>query len=110
LPSGRASRRARAEAAPLEPVEWVGTGQHVYISSSGAAAAASRAEALVEQARERGEHLWIAAVAFIVRPPVADSAMLDSENMLGYPGIGCFICERSYDDGDERTRCPGLSP
>jgi hypothetical protein len=36
--------------------------------------------------------------------------MLDSENMLGYPGIGCFICERSYDDGDERTRCPGLSP
>jgi hypothetical protein len=90
--------------------EWTATGQLTYVSAARATAAEARADAIIARARDRREHVWIAAVAFLVYPPVEGSAILDAENILGYPGIGCFICEAAYTDGDEHSRCPGDPP
>ena len=107
MPSGSASK-ARRRASH----QWVGTGQRVYVSSARATAAEARADVLIARARDRREHVWIAAVAFLVTPPFDEDtgAMLDSENMLGYPGIGCFICEAVWIDGAEHSVCPGDPP
>ena len=106
MSNSRRSARSRARAER----EWTGTGQKVYVSASRATAAEARADAVIARARDRREHVWIAAVAFLVYPPIADSATLDSENILGFPGIGCFLCELPYQDGDEHSVCPGEPP
>lgn len=56
--------------------------------------------------RVPGEHLWIVVSMFRVRPE-QPKHFLDTENLLTIEGPGCYWCERTWEPGAEKTRCPG---
>lgn len=63
--------------------------------------------ARIADAKARKRHLWVAAVAYFVHPPIEENTILDADNIVGPPGVGCYICERDYEPGHENARCPG---
>jgi hypothetical protein len=67
------------------------------------AAALDRAEAL-------GEHLWVAAVAYLVHPPMPEGYTLSARDLAGPPSVGCFRCEQSWDPWLAAGVCPGDPP
>jgi hypothetical protein len=67
-----------------------------------------RTTALVRAAELSGRHMWCVMTAFLVPDPeTADGMMLDRENMMVYPAIGCFRCEQAYEPRLKPRRCPG---
>lgn len=84
------------------------------------AGAAAESGALLEEkvirALRLGEHLWIATAAWMVPEPGKDEALLlDRENLLVSPQIGCYICEEPWSQRMAHRRCsgkgkPGIPP
>lgn len=66
-----------------------------------------RATGAIGIAKLTGKHLWVAMVAYRVTDPERDSLMLDRENLMVYPHIGCFICEQPFTPRMMTRRCPG---
>lgn len=67
-----------------------------------------------EYAVKSSTHLWIAAVSYRISDAsldfdgVSDDLLiLDSENLTGPPGIGCYVCEQVYAPHLRRRKCPG---
>jgi hypothetical protein len=67
----------------------------------------SRFVALCDAARWARTHLWIASLGYLVAVPLTNSSILDVDNLVIPPQIGCFICEQPYERGAETTACPG---
>jgi hypothetical protein len=73
-------------------------------------------EEKVTRALRLGEHLWTATAAWLVADPgKADQLLLDRENLLVAPQIGCFVCEEPYSPRLAHRRCsgkgrPGVAP
>jgi hypothetical protein len=61
----------------------------------------------VLRALKLGEHLWIATAAWKVVDPTNPQLILDKENLLMPPVIGCYICELSYSTREFHRRCGG---
>jgi hypothetical protein len=69
--------------------------------------AADRFGQLIDGALMRREHLWIATLGYLVTMPLRPGALLDPDNVIGPPVIGCFVCEQDYTEGMVGTPCPG---
>lgn len=67
----------------------------------------ARTTAAVAAATRTGSHLWAALLAYRVNDPTMPDLMLDTENLLNYPTVGCFICEEPYSPRLAYRRCPG---
>lgn len=75
-----------------------------------AAASGSLLEEKVMQALRLREHLWIATAAWLVPDPAtADVLLLDRENLLVSPALGCYVCEEPYSQRIAQRRCSGKS-
>ncbi|MGH7606549.1 MAG: hypothetical protein ACREME_04335 [Gemmatimonadales bacterium] len=73
-----------------------------------AAASGALLEEKVMQALRLREHLWIATAAWLVpNPGKAEALLLDRENLLVSPAIGCYICEEPYSKRIAHRRCSG---
>lgn len=88
-------------------MEWGATGATVRVDPGRIRAAEQAFEKRYDDAVRHRRHLWTAIVAFAVTPPMTDGAVLDSENIVSRPTVGCYICEGRYTPGAENTRCPG---
>lgn len=64
-------------------------------------------EELVLRSLRIGEHLWIATAAWVVANPASSQLILDRENLLVVPGVGCYICELSYSARQASRMCSG---
>lgn len=73
--------------------------------------AAAESGALLEKvmrALRLGEHLWIATAAWLVpEPSTTETLLLDRENLLVSPAIGCYVCEEPYSRRIAHRRCSG---
>jgi len=61
-------------------------------------------------------HLWVVLVAYQATDAILDAQegiqgeglpLLDLDNMLGQPSIGCYVCEQPYDSRQRFRKCPG---
>lgn len=69
-----------------------------------------RLEELVRRSLRLREHLWIATAAWLVpEPGRPGERLLDRENLLVAPNIGCYICEEPWSARLEMRRCSGKS-
>lgn len=84
-----------------------GTGDYRKHDVASRLALAGRAITTMEAAKASGQHLWVATVAYRIADPTNKYGVLDHESLFTPPTLGCFICERQYEPGMERTRCPG---
>lgn len=66
-----------------------------------------RTAALVAAAELSGRHVWAVLTAFACPDPEAGAAVLSPDNMLSFPQVGCFRCERPYERRLLLRRCPG---
>lgn len=66
-----------------------------------------RTEEKYRQATMLGEHLWVAALAYFITPPMEEDQTLDADSMVSPPMIGCFICEIDYSERELHRRCKG---
>lgn len=65
---------------------------------------------LVQSAVRLREHLWVATAAWAVSDPADPGPLLlDRNNLLTVPGVGCYVCEQVYSPQLARRRCPGES-
>jgi hypothetical protein len=85
--------------------DWEALGTE-FIDPETQISGAKRMERELEEAKRNHEHFWVAIVSFKVTPPLLDGAVLDHENMLGPPAIGCYICEAVFTKLMAR-KCPG---
>ena len=90
-------------------VGWTGTGQQIHVSPDRQIGASAHFDEVLRRAELGGDHVWVAALAFLVTPPLTDGAHLDSENLIGPPSIGCWRCEEPWGPGLARRRCRGRS-
>jgi len=71
---------------------------------------------LIHRALRLREHLWIATAAWRVNDPGRpDAHILDQENLIVAPVIGCYVCEEAWSRREELRRCrgeprPGTAP
>lgn len=73
-----------------------------------AAASGALLEDKVTRALLLREHLWIATAAWLVTDPgKAETLLLDRENLLVSPAIGCYVCEEPYTERIAHRRCSG---
>jgi hypothetical protein len=69
-----------------------------------------RLEEVVLRALRLREHLWIATAAWLVpEPGRPDQILLDRENLLVAPNVGCYVCEEPWSRRMETRRCSGKS-
>jgi hypothetical protein len=69
-----------------------------------------RLEELVRRSLRLREHLWIATAAWLVPDPGRPGQrLLDRENLLVAPNIGCYVCEEPWSAREEKRRCSGKS-
>lgn len=54
-----------------------------------------------------GEHLWIVASMYQVKPRLNGEYHLDTENLLTIEGPGCLHCEEDWSPQVEARPCPG---
>lgn len=62
---------------------------------------------LYVEASRRHQHLWIVTVGYLVAVPLAKGTILDADNLIVMPQVGCWVCERAYAPGMEATYCTG---
>ena len=68
----------------------------------------ARVNDLVRRALRLREHMWIATAMWsISNPGEPQTLLLDQENLLVSPRIGCYICEESYSHRLAQRRCSG---
>lgn len=73
-----------------------------------AAKTGARLDVLVRRALRLREHLWIATAAWTVSDPSKPGTMvLDRENLLVSPTIGCYVCEEPWSAREGTRRCKG---
>lgn len=67
-----------------------------------------RVNDLVRRALRLREHMWVATAMWTVtNPGDADTLILDQENLLVSPRVGCYICEESWTRQRAQRRCSG---
>lgn len=89
-------------------------GRVVRVSPDRLDTANQRLSELEEQAKARGEHLWVVTSAFSISDDVArwladgedPAPLLDHENLLSM-APGCFICEEPLTRRLYNRRCRG---
>lgn len=86
---------------------WRDTGMQTAISGHQLAAAEANADTMATAAAATHRHLWVAVVGYLVVPPLVTPTTLDGDNLIIPPAVACYVCERPYTPGAERTRCPG---
>jgi hypothetical protein len=89
---------------------WAGApggGPHQHVSETREHAANARLDSLVEACGKSGDHLWIAAVGYRVVPPLGPNTLLDIDNMVVPPQIGCYRCEQEYTPWRLTQPCTG---
>lgn len=75
-----------------------------------AAQSGERLEELVLRSLRLREHMWIATAAWLVPDPGRPGErLLDKENLLVAPSIGCYVCEEPWTSREETRRCSGRS-
>lgn len=63
---------------------------------------------LIERALRVRDHLWIATAAWRVNDPGrVDGHLLDQENLIVAPVIGCYVCEEPWTAREQLRRCRG---
>lgn len=85
----------------IDPTGWQHTGFQQHVSRE----EADRKD-IPEYDPRSGNHLWTAMVIYAVNPE-AEMPILDKENLLGFPMIGCYYCEQPYERRLLKRRCPG---
>ena len=64
-------------------------------------------------ARKAHQHLWASVVPFKISEAALDAMvageplLLDRENMLSMPLVGCLVCEQPFTSALRRRRCKG---
>ena len=73
-------------------------GPSQYLPPARTAAIEDNTKTRLYQAATKAQHIWIAVVAYYVNPaPEGDSSLvLDIDNLMGRPSIGCFFCEEKW--------------
>jgi hypothetical protein len=67
-----------------------------------------RLDDLIRRALRLREHLWIATAAWLVpEPGRVDGYLLDQENLIVAPTIGCYVCEEPWTRREQLRRCTG---
>jgi hypothetical protein len=75
---------------------------------SQAALDGARVNDLVRRALRLHEHLWVATAMWtVVDPGRPQTLILDQENLLVSPRVGCYICEESWSRRLAQRRCTG---
>ena len=81
---------------------------HERLDAGDAERIGRRGDAAIAAATRTGSHLWATLVAYRIADPAStDAVILDRENLLTYPMVGCFICEKPYSGRLARRRCTG---
>lgn len=81
---------------------------HEYVDAGEAERIERRADELIAAAERTGSHVWITTVAYRCADPAAPGPfMLDRENLLIYPRVGCYRCEQPYTPRLAHRRCTG---
>lgn len=82
-------------------------GPQQHITSDRLVHAEERTDRVLAAARLTGDHVWIATVAYLVTPPLEDGAILDVDNLMFRPAVGCYVCEEPWSPYLNRRRCKG---
>lgn len=61
----------------------------------------------LEQLDRPGAHLWVYVGVWATSTPREPEAHLDSENLVGLNGPGCYKCEQPYSNRLARRPCRG---
>lgn len=98
------AQRAADRVEGLGVVQHVGGPQMVKLSEKSARE--------YQWALKAKAHLFVATVAYKVSDTALDTMsdaplLLDTENLMTTPALGCFVCEQTYDSRMRYRKCPG---
>ncbi len=91
----------------MPEIRITGTGVGRGLSIGQRAGQDRRLDELIARAERTGDHIWCAMVAYHITDPDAPNQNLDTENLIGWPGVGCYRCEQPYARRLRHRRCPG---
>jgi hypothetical protein len=95
--------------------EWVALGDKQEATPARQRAAMADLDAAYSYAVKSKTHLWIATTAHRLSESTLDAfdgkstemPILDAENLIAPPALGCYVCEGPYEPLLRLRRCPG---
>lgn len=67
----------------------------------------AQADLLERAAIRTGSHLWVVLARYRVEDPADGAQLLDAASLMGYPLVGCWVCELPYSQALAYRRCRG---